>query len=142
MKGFTLVELMAVVLIIAIIASVAFPSYDAMAERSRRTDAVSSVHALRLAQETFRANCPFYAQNLGANNVCGANAGASTVAFAAVSREGFYAMSIVANSATGNAYTISADPQGMQVGDTDCDPMTIAYSGANPDGLAAPAACW
>jgi type IV pilus assembly protein PilE len=140
--GFTLIELLVVIVIIAIVAALALPSYERMSQQSRRSDAVASVNALRLAQETFRANCPFYAQNLGVADVCGANAGASTVTFAAASREGFYAISIVANSATGNAYTISADPQNMQVNDTDCDPMTMAFNGANPDGLAGPAACW
>ena len=140
--GFTLVELLAVLVIITIIAAVALPSYEAMAQQSRRTDAIASINSLRLAQETFRANCAFYAQNLGTSDVCGANAGASTLTFDTDSREGFYAMSIVASSATGNAFTISADPQGAQVSDTDCDPMTLTISAADPDGARAPAECW
>lgn len=142
LEGFTLLELLAVLVIITIIAAVALPSYEAIAQQSRRTDATTSINALRLAQETFRANCPFYAQNLGSSDACGANAGASTLTFETQSREGFYTMSIVASSATGNAYTLSADPQGAQVGDTNCDPMTLTISAANPDGLRAPAGCW
>jgi len=141
-RGFTLVELIVVVVIVAILAAVAIPSYQGMMQNSRRADAISTAKALQLAQETLRANCPFYAQNLGANDVCGANAGATTVGFPAASNEGFYTMSIVAGTATGNAYTISADPQGAQATDTDCDPMTLAVSGADPQGAEGPVGCW
>lgn len=141
-KGFTLIELIIVIVIVAILAAVAIPSYQQMMENGRRSDAISTAKALQLAQETLRANCPFYAQNLGANNVCGANAGATTVGFAAASNEGFYTLSIAAGTATGNAYTISADPQGAQASDTDCDPMTLAVSAADPQGAEGPAGCW
>lgn len=141
-QGFTLVELIIVIVIVAILAAIAIPSYQQMMENGRRSDAISTAKALQLAQETLRANCPFYAQNLGANNVCGANAGATTVGFPAASNEGFYTMSIVGGTATGNAYTISADPQGAQATDTDCDPMTLAISAANPQGAEGPAGCW
>lgn len=141
-QGFSLVELIVVLVIVGILSAVAIPSYQQMMENGRRSDAISTSKALQLAQETLRANCPFYAQSLGANDVCGANAGATTVAFAAASNEGFYTMSIAAGTATGNAYSISADPQGMQASDTDCDPMTLAVSAANSQGVEGPAGCW
>ena len=62
----------------------------------------AAINGLQLAQERFRANCPWYAQSIGANDVCGANAGASTVQFNAASAEGLYNMSIAAGTATGN----------------------------------------
>lgn len=140
--GFTMIEMLIVLAIMGILAVVAYPAYQDSVRKTRRADAIASALIVQVAQEKFRANCPFYAQNLGASNTCGANAGASTVAASATSNEGYYAMSILAASATGNAYTIVADPQGAQAADTTCDPMTIAFSTANPNGLKAPAACW
>lgn len=140
--GFSLPELLVTLVIIAILAAIAFPSYQNYSERSRRADGFSAIAGLQLAQERFRANCPFYAQNIGDANVCGANAGASTVAFGDASERGFYALSITDDTATGNAFTISADPQDAQAGDADCDPITLTLNPANPGGLRGPAECW
>lgn len=141
-KGFTLTELLISVAIVGILAAVAYPTYQDSVRQSRRADGVAAALTIQVAQENFRSNCRFYAQSLGAGNVCGANAGASTVQAAATSREGFYALSIQAASATGNSYTVVIDPQGLQAGDTDCDPMTLTFNNTNPTGLKAPAACW
>lgn len=137
-----MIELLIVVAIMAILAVVAYPSYQDSVRETRRADAIAAALTIQVAQEKFRGNCPFYAQTLGASNSCGANAGASTVAAPTASSEGYYALSIQASSATGNAYTVVADPQGVQAPDTDCDPMTIAFSAANPNGLKSPASCW
>ncbi|MEX2367134.1 MAG: type IV pilin protein [Pseudohongiellaceae bacterium] len=141
-SGFTLIELLITLAIIGILAMVAYPSYQNGVRETRRADGIAAALTVQVAQESFRGNCPFYAQNLGASNVCGANAGASTVAAPSASNEGFYALSIAAGTATGNAYTIVVDPQGLQASDTDCDPMTITFNAANPNGLKAPADCW
>jgi type IV pilus assembly protein PilE len=140
--GFTLIELMVVLAIMAILTMVAYPGYQESIRKTRRSDGISAALRIQVAQEKFRANCAFYAQTLGGANTCGANAGASTVVADSDSGEGFYAMTILANSATGNAYTIVADPQNAQLSDTACDPMTIAFSAGDPNGDKQPAACW
>jgi type IV pilus assembly protein PilE len=140
--GFSLIEMMVTLAIVGILATIAYPSYQASAMKTRRTDAIAAVLSIQVAQEKFRGSCPFYAQSLGGSNTCGSTAALSTVQAGATSVEGYYTLSIQANSASGNAYTIVADPTGIQVVDTDCDPMSIAYSGSNPTGLKAPAACW
>jgi len=55
-KGFTLIELMAVVIIIAILASIAYPSYRDYILRGKITEAVSSLSELRLRAEKWFAD--------------------------------------------------------------------------------------
>lgn len=140
--GFTLLELMVALAIVALLAAVAYPSYQNSIRKARRADGMAAAMAVQAAQEKFRGACPFYAQALGNGNVCGASAAASTVQAASTSQQGFYSLSIQAGSASGNAYTIIIDPTGAQAADTDCDPMQIAYTPANPGGTRSPAGCW
>jgi type IV pilus assembly protein PilE len=52
-RGFTLVELMIVILVIAIIASIAIPTYRSFILRAQRTDATAALLRARSAQEKF-----------------------------------------------------------------------------------------
>jgi len=141
-QGLTLIELLIVVAIISILAMVAYPSYQDSVRKSRRADALTAVVAIQLAQENFRGNCRFYAQSLGSANSCGASAALSTVSASANSRDGYYVLSILANSASGNAYSIIATPQGAQAADAACSPITLAISSSNSAGLRSPVGCW
>ncbi len=141
-SGFTLIEMLIAIAIMGILTMVAYPAYQDSTRKSRRSDAMAAVLSVQVAQEKFRGSCPYYAQNIGASNICGANAGASTVASVTTSNESYYTLSIEAATATGNAYTIVATPTGSQGGDTACSPMKIAFSATNPGGLKTPADCW
>jgi type IV pilus assembly protein PilE len=68
--GFTLLELIIVVAIISILASIAIPAYNGYVETSKRSDAQASLMALAIAQEKYRAQCPSYAQNFGSAINC------------------------------------------------------------------------
>ena len=141
-QGFSLMELMIVIAVLGILVTIAYPSYQSMAQQSRRADAQNALLALQMAQTRFRGNCPHYAQNIGTTNTCGASPGTSTVDAPSVSQEGLYQLTVQANSATGNAYTLQATPQGAQAGDTACSPITLTVNAANPQGLREPADCW
>jgi len=141
-KGFTLIEMLIAIAIMGILAMVAYPSYQNSIRKSHRADAVAAALTLQTAQEKLRGSCKFYAQNIGAGNVCGANAGASTVAGSTTSNESYYTISIEASSASGNSYTIVLTPTGNQALDTDCSPMKLAFSATNPSGAKMPADCW
>lgn len=53
MKGFTLVELMIVLVIAAILAAIAYPSYQDFVIRSNRADGYSLINEVMQAQERF-----------------------------------------------------------------------------------------
>ena len=56
--GFTLLELLMVVIIIAILASIAIPQYLRVAERSRAAEALTNLAAIRSAELRYRAQVP------------------------------------------------------------------------------------
>lgn len=57
-RGFTLLELLMVVIIIAILASIALPQYLRTAERSRASEALQMLGAMRGAQQRAKALSP------------------------------------------------------------------------------------
>ena len=59
-KGFTMVELLVVLVIVAILAAVATPIYLANVQRSRASEAVASMALIRQAQRDFRINANSY----------------------------------------------------------------------------------
>ena len=61
--GFTLMELIIVVAIIGISATIAFPSYQNYVRQSRRAEAQAKMMRLALDEEKFRANNASYADH-------------------------------------------------------------------------------
>ena len=54
--GFTLIELMITVAVVAILATIALPSYNNYVREGRRSDAYSALSNIALQQEKYRAN--------------------------------------------------------------------------------------
>lgn len=142
-QGFTLIELMIAVVIVAILASIAYPSYQNSVRKSRRADGHAALIAVQLAQEKLRSSCRFYAQNLGAGNACGANAAGSTIGAAAASPDGYYTIAVSGATATGYTATATAvgDQANDEAGGVTCT-LVITVSATNPNGVRTPAACW
>jgi prepilin-type N-terminal cleavage/methylation domain-containing protein len=57
-KGFTLLELLMVVIIIAILASLALPQYIRATEKARASEALQLLGSLRSSQQRYRAFSP------------------------------------------------------------------------------------
>lgn len=104
-KGFTLIELMVVVTVVAVLAAIAIPNYREYTKRGRRADAVQAVGDLQLKLERWRAENPSYA-NCGANCTSGNYPG--------VKDTDFYDLGLVADATT---FTITATPTGSQADD-------------------------
>ncbi|MFY9397616.1 MAG: type IV pilin protein [Desulfomonilia bacterium] len=59
-KGFSLMEVMVVVVIVGILASVAIPSYTRYVNRTRRAEAITALQTVALYQEKARAESGSY----------------------------------------------------------------------------------
>jgi prepilin-type N-terminal cleavage/methylation domain-containing protein len=68
-RGFTLIELMIVVVVIAVLAAIAFPAYTNYIQRSKITEATSSLSELRLrAEKRFADNRAYTGFNTAIQN--------------------------------------------------------------------------
>lgn len=61
-RGFTLIELALVLAVVAILTSLALPSYQGVVRKTRRTEAQAALLELALRQERWRSDHPAYAQ--------------------------------------------------------------------------------
>jgi type IV pilus assembly protein PilE len=128
-QGFTLIELMIVVLIIAILAAIAMPSYQNYVMKSRRSDAKVALVAIQLAEEKWRANNTSYTSTL------------SNLGLTSSSPAGYYTLSV----ALTNGYTITALATGVQASDTGCAQLILNQAGnktANNSAGTAVTNCW
>ena len=58
--GFTIMELMLVLIVAAVLFSIALPSYEHVVRKARRTDALETLYRIQLAQEKWRSNNTAY----------------------------------------------------------------------------------
>jgi type IV pilus assembly protein PilE len=65
-RGVTLVELLMVIVIIAILSSIAVPTYRSYVLRAQRTEATATLLRVQAAQEKFFAQNNIYAADLAA----------------------------------------------------------------------------
>lgn len=127
-RGFTLVEMMIVVLIIAILTSIAVPSYRQYVLRVTRTDAKTSLTAI--AQRLERC---FTRSNTYNNAAC-------TVPFPQTTPDNTYTVTGVL---TANTYVLTATPNNGQAEDTACANFTLNQLGQQGVSGAKPAnECW
>lgn len=126
-NGFSLIELMIVIAIVAILASLAVPAYQKYVQRSRRSDAINALTKAAAQEERY------YFQN----NVYGDNA---TASIPDSSPEGYY--TIVAAVPAAGQYTLTATPNAVQAGDTDCQSFTLDNFGTQASSPSAKDVCW
>lgn len=118
--GFSIIELMIVVVILGVLLAVAYPSYLDSVRKGRRADGIAALTALQQAQERYRANKPVYG-NLNAP------ADAATLPDALNLKESpnkRYTLAAVPEN-DGTGYTLTATAVGAQADDTACKLMGV-----------------
>jgi type IV pilus assembly protein PilE len=137
-RGVTLIELMTVVVVVAILAAIAIPSYRQYLLRSNRTEAKAALLQLQTAQEKF-----YLQRNAFTADVTGAPP--AGLGLTGVTETGKYAISVALDDGDGQSYTATATPAagGGQEDDTQCVDFTIDERGTK--GVTGPLGqrdCW
>ncbi len=129
-RAFTLMEVVVALLIVAILAVIAVPSYRSYITKGNRSDAIQTLLAVQLAEEKFRMTNTTY--------------GDLTAVWSGVTGTdgGYYSLGI--SNLSGATYTITATAVGNQASDADgstsCASLVLAY--ANGTTNKTPTACW
>jgi len=119
--GFTLIELMIVVLIIGVLAAVAFPSYREYVVRTNRAQAMDAITEIMFEQERFQLRRRTYATDL--TDLSYPNATLTT-------QNGLYTITATAcGSGIRKCVLLTADPQGSQADAGEAD-ITLDSTGA------------
>ncbi|WP_417688057.1 type IV pilin protein [Pseudidiomarina sp.] len=118
--GMTLIELMIVVVIIGIIAGIAYPNFVDYVREARRADAMGQLLTLQMAQEEYRLKNTSYAD----------------IATLGITLSSDYYTFSVSNIGA-ETYTLTATATGGQTNDTGCTTITL-----NQNDQKSPAECW
>ena len=122
-RGFTLIELMVVIVVAGVLMAIAVPSYFDQVKRARRADAREALSDLATRQEQF------FLDNKAYTNVV------TDLGRPASSVNDYFDIDIPVFSTT--TYTLRATAVGNQVKDTDCPALTLDQAGVR-----SPLACW
>lgn len=150
-QGFTLLELMITVLVVAILAGVAYPAYEDQMRRSRRADGQAALVELANLQQQFFSDNPgtgFVASLLTTNDPATGLYGGN--GYPATTPGGHYTLRVEAPNAAcpiTRCYAVSATAvaTGGQLGDTKCRVMLLSNTGAKTSlnsSSVASTGCW
>lgn len=153
-RGFTLIELMIAVAVLAVLAGVAIPSYTSYVNRSKRAAAKSVL--LDTANQLERNYTTFGCYNKTSVALCQSQGAGSafslTNVVAPTDGRAAYGVTLAFNGATGQQFTLTATPCGTlgtcPAGsegfvDAECGALTLTQAGARGiSGSSTVAACW
>lgn len=151
-RGFTLIEVMVVVAIIGILASIAYPSYTESVAKGRRSQATAQLMAAQQWMERFFTENLSYAATTGGVDVTAANqfpARFNTVPPAGEGAAVYNLELLPAPALTANSYTLRATRAGSMANDR-CGSMLLDHLGRKSvinysgfaDAAAARTYCW
>ena len=121
-RGFTLIELMIAVVVVGILAAVAFPSFMDSIRKGRRSDALSALSAVQQAQERWRTNNSAYASDLSASAPAGLGLPSTTSG-------GYYTLTLANVTPTGYQAVATAVSGKSQADDGNCAKLGVEMNG-------------
>ena len=125
--GFSLIELMVVVLIAGILIAIAVPSYSARIREARRTDAKSALLDLAGREERYFNGQNNTYTNLAVNLGYAASGSTATLTSYPIGG-GYYTVTVTVAAATATVpatYTITATTAGTQSADAACATLSV-----------------
>ncbi|MEO5831413.1 MAG: type IV pilin protein [Rhodanobacter sp.] len=141
MAGFTLMELMITVVIIAILAAIAWPIYSKYITKTRRVAAEGCLSEYANYMERYYTTNLRYDQDSAATKNTLALANLDCAAPAQTGR--FYTYDLPAASLSVSKYKITAAPKGIQAtNDTNCGTLSLTNTGTRSADGTAPGSCW
>jgi type IV pilus assembly protein PilE len=124
--GFTLIELMIVVLVVAILAAIALPMYSEHIRKGKRAEAAQALGDLELRQASWRADNPTYGNTTGADIAAGNIFGSVAAVTAYNTGLKYYTVAVTASDAT--SYTLTATRKGDLANDPKCGNFTLTMN--------------
>jgi type IV pilus assembly protein PilE len=132
-RGFTLIELMITVVIVAILASIALPSYQNHLQKARRADAYDCLLNAAQRQENYFYQNNTYASTIGALGMDAQSCGDGD----------YYELKVTTENATSYLLTASRVAGSPQIKDTRCGDLTLSSAGEKSNNGSLPGSdCW
>lgn len=143
-KGFTLIELMIVIAIIAVLAAIAIPNYRDYLLKSGRSEGQAKLLEAMQMQERFYSQNQTYTQNLGVGGLAYTGVALNAAAPSEDRRYLVTAGVCEAGIPIANCVLLTATPQGSQAADTVCGRLTLSSRGVKGilGGTGTVATCW
>lgn len=146
-SGFTLIELMIVVAIIAILASVAYPSYTNSVLKGKRAEGRAALAELMLQQERYMTQTNSYCAFSNSNGTTAATDGCTTVPFKTYSGDSpsnpaYYLSATTCTTATSIRECVAVTATPVKA-DSEAGNLQILSTGTKTcTGGSNPAVCW
>ena len=138
-RGFTMVELVVTMVVVAILAAIAIPGYTSYMRKARRTDAKAALLGLAALEERYYSTSNAY-------TALPTDLGFTGTTWPQTVGSGYYTVTVspptAATTTAVATYLITANATGSQAADTNCATYSINQAGVRLATTNADGQCW